>query len=235
MSNYPPPYPGPPAYPSPYAGPPVGYYPPPPAAGTGAARRAGLLMFILGPMVLLLGGCFVCVAAALPTMAQQSPQQVDNLRAQMSLPSGFSMETFMAVAGVVVAVPGIVLLTLAAFVRRGRRWAVITSLVVAGLILMWLALNVLASLVHAASGGPNLMGGCVGVVVAAAFGLLVAWLIAALRAGPGAGDPYQQYLAQYYYQQQVAQSYAVPPGPTGYGYGVPPLPPAAPPPPSDPV
>ena len=241
MSNYPPLYPGPPAYPSPYAGPPAGQYLPPPPAGSMAARRAGLLMFVLGPVVLLLGGCFFCVAAALPMMAAQSPQQVEDLRAKLTLPPNISLAAFMAVAGVIVAVPGVALLSLAAFVRRGRRWAVVTSLVIAALVLLYVALNVLAALVHVTSDGSNLVGGCLGVAVAAAFGLLVAWLIAALRAGPASTDPYQQYLAQYYHHQQMAQAYAAGQGGYGqgggYGYAVPAPPPAEPPsqPPAGPV
>ncbi len=220
MSNYPPPYAGPPAYPSPYAGPPAPYYPPA-GAGSPAARRAGLLMFILGPITLLMGGCFMCVAAALPAMAQQpsTARQVDDLRAKMPLPAGVSLEAFLAVIGVVVAVPGIALLVLGAFVRRGRRWAVVTSLVLTGLVLLWLAANVLEAVLHLGSDGNQLLGGCVGVLFTAAFGLLLAWLIAALRGGAAAADPYQQYLSQYYYHQQMAQAYAAPQQPPGYGQG----------------
>jgi hypothetical protein len=243
MSQYPTPYSQPQPSPyggGPYAGPPAGYYPPA-AAGSPAARRAGLLIFILGPVVLLMGGCFICVAAALPAMSRQpsTAQQVDDLRAKLPLPPGLSLEAFLLVIGIVVALPGIALLALGAFVRRGRRWAIITALVITGLVLLWLAANVISAIVHVGSDGNQLVGGCVGIVFASAFGLLAAWLIAALRSGPGV-DPYQEYLSQYYYHQQMAQAYGTQQQAGfdqggGYGYGAAPAPPqAAPGPPAQP-
>ena len=241
MSNYPPPYPGQPAPPSPYAGPPAAYYGPPPAAGSPAARRAGSLMFVLGPVVLLMGGCFVFIAAALPAMSRNpsTAQQVDDLRAKMPMPNGVSLETVLTVAGILIGLPGIGLLVLAPFVRRGRTWAIVTTLIVDALVLLWLALNVLVAVAHVGSDPSNLFGGCLGVVFLAAFGLLLAWLIGALRNRGTGVDPYHQYLSQYYYHQQMAQAYGTaqqPPGygqGGGYGYGATPPPPptdAAPPP-----
>ena len=94
-----------------------------------------------------------------------------------------------------------------------------------GLLLLMQGIGLLGSLVQI--GTPSGMsGGCVGVLFTAAFGLLLAWLIAALRAGPVAAgpDPYQQYLAQWYQYQQAAGVYG-----SGSGYAAPPA--AEPPPP----
>ena len=238
MSHYPqPPYPAP----SPYAGPTAGYFPPP-AAVPSSARRAGTLMVVLGLVVLLLGACFVGISALLPTVAAQSPQRVEDLRAKMQLPADISMSLVLGVGGAVVAVPGLALLGLAVPVRRGRRWAVIATLVVTSLVLLWLVVNLIVGVVGLFLGSlANLPGVFVAAVAGGAFGLLLAWLIGALRGGAGAVDPYQQYLSQYYYHQQAAQAYAAGrPDEGGYGqgggYGFPAPPPptssAAPPPPT---
>ena len=216
MSQYPPPPPYPSPYPAPYADPAgLGYAGPGPVT-TPAGRRAGVLLLVLGPLTILLGGCVGLLGFVL-TAAPSTPD-LDNLRRQV-FPPGIAprvVEVLLAVLGGIVVLIGATLATLGPFVRRGRRGATVAAVVLVGLVGLYLAANAVAALAKAGSNGVG--AACFSVLTTAAFGVQMAWLINALRSGPaaGGGDPYQQYLAQWYQYQQAAQAYG-----TGAGYGVP--------------
>jgi hypothetical protein len=217
-------------YPSPYS-------PPPFSPGAGGApygpnplalaRRAAILLFVLGALGMLLGLCIGPMVWVVPmdqVLAQSGMRQPENL------PQGVSMEQIMRITYTVVAVilfiTGAVLAFLGIFVRRGNRGAMITAAVIAGLAILWFMLNVAGSALFALGGNPSaLMGAVVGLVPLSLFGLLMSWLLKALKQLPQVDRArqqdayYAQQQAQYWQsqQQQYQQQYQPPQG-AGYGY-----------------
>src|SRR5262249_54838695 len=115
------------------------------------------------------------------------------------------------------------------FVRRGGLGWVISGIVLSVLTILYLMLNVGASLVQGAGG---IAGACFSLLPLGLFGLLLVFLIQATRSAGRMRLLQMQYQAQYMQYQQMMQQY----GQTGYGYGYPPppAPPQSPNPGSDP-
>lgn len=225
-------------YPSPYSPPPGGYpqqmYWDPARDLLAPARRASILMFVYGGLMLLCGGCTLANAAFLrsPETVRQVRESLPNLE----LPS--PRET--AISAAVLLVTAIGFIALGAWVRNGRRGALITSMVFVGLILLYQAGGLILSV--AAGADPAALGIslCFSVVlVIAPMVLLLVWLIQALRNSRQV-DGAQAYAQQYWqYAQQYQQQQGYPPPPPGqaHGYGQegsPPMIPAPPPPPAPP-
>lgn len=80
MSQYPSPY-SPPPYP-----PQAGYYPAPQANPLAPARRASLLMFILGPLMTLMGGCLTLASFGVANV--EFPPEQRQLMQQLEMQSG---------------------------------------------------------------------------------------------------------------------------------------------------
>lgn len=134
-----PPYPTPP---QPYAYPPAHYYGIDPAAQLLApARRAGILLFLVGAGALVFGGCFGVMAVAL-----LSPEFASNPDMQKALAdTGVDMPTMRIVLFVMaglIAGFAVVAGVLGFFVRRGTVGPLVTALIVSGLatalMLLWL-------------------------------------------------------------------------------------------------
>src|SRR5438874_39697 len=112
---------------SPYQPPYPSYGYPTPASDPGAApRRAGIMMYIAGALVTLLGFCCVGVGALLPDILAQQPQ----LSEQFSQIPNFTPKLFqavMVVAGAMSALLGIVLIVLGRFIGKGSKVATILA------------------------------------------------------------------------------------------------------------
>lgn len=171
MSQYPPPYYQPP-YGSNYAYPPRGDDPRRPA------RRAAILMGVIGGLGLLLAGMMlVSGIVATPEMIAASPQaqQFQKMETQTGM-------TFRQMANMVagfLAVPSLVFAAMALFVWRGGRGSVMTGLVFTACVTAFVSLQTLAGM---AMGDPGAI--CFGVVLVGMLGWLCRWLWQARRAIP---------------------------------------------------
>jgi hypothetical protein len=174
------------------------------------AKRASLMMFIMGPLILLTGACM----ASVPSMVHMVPPTPEFTQAwqQMEDQLHGNAEIKMIAGGSVSAVIGLAMLILAFFVRGGGRTACIFGTTLVGLLSLYSAMNLLAGLFIG-----NIPGVCMSVLMFALFGLTLAWLIQAIRASRNVSLAQQQYAAQYWHYQQTMQAYAN----AGYGYGVP--------------
>jgi len=215
-------------YPSPYYPPNVQppYYPYSGALDVLApARRASVMMFILGPMLKLCGACVM----SMPLMFSMMPQdKLQPLLNQIQSQCGYPAKVVIPVLGAFIFLPGVAMLILAFFVRRGGRVSAILGCALVGLILLKSVVELLFSFLHP---DPNVMGAiCLDIFSVGIFGLLFFWLIQAARASSSVQQAQQQYLAQYWQYQQNMQAHS------GYGYAAPPqegqsYQPAPPPPP----
>jgi hypothetical protein len=238
VTQYPNPYPQPPFPGVPYA---PGRPGPDPRK---AARRASVLMWVLGALGVLFG---LFMAALLQPMlewmlANPPPgqeAQVEQLREQLRQVEahGLSLGTQLLVVGIAITVVGSLMGVLAFFVRGGSRVASVLSAVLTGLVLAYLGFSTLAAIVM--SGPQALVGACFMLVPVALMVLLIVWLIQSLR-GPRAGAamagmPGMQPMAQRPIQSRPSQAagYDPSPGtpPPGYRAGFsPPAPPPGQPP-----
>jgi len=181
------------------------------------ARRAAILMFVIGALMLCCGGFFALFGAILtPEMLAGSPQaaQLQEIESQL----GVSIKVFAFVMAGVMFVPALLFIGLGFWVRRGSAAAAIVSLVLTGLTVLFLLFNLVGSLVRGGPGANVVLGVCMIGIALALCSLLIAWLIGALRAAPQVAAMQQQYQMQYWQSQQTPPpSY----GAGGYGYGTP--------------
>jgi hypothetical protein len=204
------------------------------------ARRAGILMIVLGVLIALMGACNG--GSALLLTPEKMAENQAAMR-QLGWPdSPIKPETTRiasAIAGGLTLLVGIIFIVNGAYVRRGTSASITigmvvtggVALLVGGLFLM-AAIGLLVSPVVAAA----ML--CVLVVPLALLVWLLTWLIAAARNNPRVAYARQQYQAQFYQYHQYQQAYAgyaggVPLPPSGYapvGYG-----PAQAPPPTSPA
>ena len=219
-------------YQPPYPPPPMGfdYYAPQQADPLAPARRASTTMYVIGGLILLAATCFGVTLAMLPELMKQ-PEFAQT----MAQTPGFTPEhlriglvAMTAISGVL----GLCTVLLAVFVRRGGRGAVITSLVLASLVVLFLAFQLVTIVASAGQMPPPALAlsGCFFVLPLVLFALLLTFLIQANRAAGQVKAMREQYTQQYWqyaYQQQQYQQ------PQGYPQQMPP-PPAYPPPPRGP-
>lgn len=220
MSQYPPPSNQPPYQPQ--------YFSPPPRSGDplAPARRASVLMWVLGSLLVLGGVCLAAVSQVLirqrlasTPQGPQLLQQFDQIEAQM----GFTIQTLLFAMGTVVLVVGAIFGLLAFWVRRGGIAAAITSLLFVSLPLLFTGFVVIVGLVQVFRGSPEAIGAVLlyGVPLALLI-LLAVWLIQAAKNSAGVNAISQQANAQYWQSQQQGQHYQQP------GAGGPPQTPAVP-------
>jgi hypothetical protein len=169
-------------------------------------------MFILGPLLVLCGSCVMSMPLIFSAMPQDKLQpMLDQIQSVYNYPAAIVLR----VLGGVILLPGIVMLTLAFFVRRGGRVSAILASVLTALILLKSVVEIALSFVHGLDS--NAAGAvCVDVLSLALFGLLLFWLIQAIRGSSSVNQAQQQYLAQYWQYQQTMQAHG------GYGYAAPP-------------
>ena len=233
--QYPPPYsPTPPGY--------GGYAQPSPDQLLAPARRAGILMIVLGVLFVLAGLCLAFVSRMLdhPDFTSQPgylemKQQMDQIEAQ----AGTSVQTVMLIMGAIPLALGALLGGLGFAVRGGGLVPVVLSIALTGLLLLLVGLIVLGGLLQGAVGNPAQLLG-----VLCFYGspflmlvLLMVWLVQAARASSQIAAARQQYQAQVWQYQQQQQNYLQNAGQPQHqqGYGAPPAgmgyhyPPAQPP------
>jgi hypothetical protein len=203
-------------YPSPYTPPPwqmnYGYNAQPQDLSRNS-RRASTLMFILGGLILLLGSCNAISSLVVPAeVALQRQREMFPTNSPMP----FSAETMKAISvgsAVVMMLVGAGLVSLGTGVRRGGRGSTVTALVLGSILLVFLGLVTLLSLLAGLAVPLLFSVSCVAGPAAAMVGLLVFWLIGAMRASANWSAAQQQYQAQYWQYQQNMQQYGIPPAP----------------------
>lgn len=176
------------------------------------ARRAGLLMVVLGALAAAGSGCLsVVVAAAWEQVLAASP---DLVRAELANKQDLMQIVYVAM-GVIGLLFGVGYIVLGIFVRRGGLEAAITALVLTIVATLLLLVNVIgsASMLFdtAANQATALMGVCMTGVPLALLVLLLVWLIEAVRNAPKIKAA-RQYQAAYW-QQQYPQPWQPPPSP----------------------
>jgi hypothetical protein len=208
MSQYPSPYSPPPPYPPQQT---FGYYPMPQGDPLAPAKRASILMFVLGALVLLGGTCIGAMSAAMRSVnfPPEQKQQMD----QWEQMAGMPVERLFLVIGVFLLAMGVVLVVLGFFVRRGGLGSIITASILTGLILLWSLVSTAGALLHPANADAG-VGICMGVFMIAAAGTLLVLLVNAAKASGRVAMAKHQYQAQYWQYQQNMQAYG-----SGYGYG----------------
>src|SRR5262245_46932126 len=136
MSQYPSPYPGPTAYyPAPYTNELSLRYLAP-------ARRASVLMFVIGGLGICCGVCCGLVGQIAPVaqIIQHSGIDLSQLDQAGISPTTFVRIIYGVMAGGTLVV-SILFITLATFVRRGSTAAIITSIVLSAIALLFMLAN----------------------------------------------------------------------------------------------
>jgi hypothetical protein len=199
-------------YPSPYNTPQFGQFGFDPAAGLLApARRAAILMFVLGGLGV---ACGVCTGA----FAAMGPIDQIIQRAKIQFPSNMDVppeQLFRIIIGTIAVISllqAIVMIILGVFVRRGGIGSIVTSIVLCVLILLMLVVQALGALFR---GGIGQLQGLVFLIIALGlYGLLLTWLIQAARAAPAVrAMRTQSQLWQMQQQQQMYNQSGYPPPP----------------------
>lgn len=189
------------------------------------ARRAALMMFLLGGLLLLCGiGC--------GTFAMTVPMERLLAESGVTLPQqpppGMSIEELMRIGYMVLGVgsflAGVVLVVLGLFVRKGGKGAVVTSIVIVSLMLLGTGLLTLVSLPQMFQQPGAAIGLCIVIVpIALMIGALIA-LVGAAKSASQVTAMNQQYQFQMWQYQQQQQAY------NQGGYAMPPQsPPQTPP------
>jgi hypothetical protein len=205
------------------------------------ARRAALLMIVLGALVTLFGLCNAVTAMVMsPEMVAEQESAMKAAGLPESNISAEAFRTMTVVMGALTLLVGVTFIVVGAFVRRGSRAATVTGLIVASALALLLGLFALLCLIAAFAAPVVAAYACLFAIPFFLLIWLIAWLAQAVRASGAVAAAHNQFNAQFYQYQQQQQAYAypVPPG-YGYGYGYPapqtqPQQPAAPiPPPAD--
>ena len=215
MSQYPPP-------PSPYSQPPLqpnyGYdfsYYQTSEDLLAPAKRAGVMMYVIGGLLAMGGLCCggVGVAAPVDEIMAQSPMlnSAPGVTPEM-------LKVAIVVMGILGLLFGIALIVLGYFVRGGGMIPIVIAIVLVALAVLFNLLNLASSAMQMRSAGPEMMAGlCVTGIPLVLMLVLLAMLIQAARVAPRVAmmkNQYQQQLWQYQQQQQMYQAgYIAPPMP----------------------
>ncbi|MGB7160360.1 MAG: hypothetical protein WBD40_19990 [Tepidisphaeraceae bacterium] len=238
-------YPSPPPYSPPPQQPGYGYdfsYYQPQQDPLAPARRASIMMFVLGGLMALFGACNLISSLVMPA-DQVLAQQESLLGGQPSPMSAEAIQALSAFMAISVCVVGVTIIVLGVSVRRGGMGAVVGAIIVSSIVTLFLLLILVIAIIGAATISP-LYGGfaCVVCLPLLPFVVLLSWLVQAARAAPRIAmmkSQYQQQLWQYQQQQQMYQAgYLAPPAPQSsppaYQQPTPTVPPPAPSSPDDP-
>jgi hypothetical protein len=221
-------------YPSPYLPPQLPYTSAPAPEGpapAGPARKAAILLFVLGGLGAAMGLCMGSLIWVVPSESPQMQKLVEQLvRTQQIPPLGISADRLVrityTVLGLISIAIGIVLVVLGFFVRRAGKAATVTATILCGLATLYVTVNVLvAGRLGLAGDTMALLGGCLALVPLSLFGLATLWLVQLLRALPGIQAARRQYRSQFNQSQHQQWQYNSnqPGGMPGYGGYAPPV------------
>jgi hypothetical protein len=169
------------------------------------ARRAGVLLFVVGGLLALGGLC----CGALGTLAP-----LDEVMAQnpvLNSTPGVTVEMLkvgIIVLGVLALLFGMALLVLGYFVRGGGMVPVVIAIVLVVLALLFNLLNLVSTAVQLRGAGPQIFGAlCVNMLPLVLLIVLLVSLVQAARAAPRLAMMRSQYQQQYWQYQQQQQMY----------------------------
>jgi len=238
MSQYPPPYSQPPVQPN--YGYDFSYYQSQDDL-LAPARRAGVMMFVIGGLLALGGLCCGGLGAFAPIEEVMAQNPILNSTPGMTVEI---LKMGIIVMGVLALLFGMAMLVLGYFVRGGGIIPVVIAIVLVALATLFNLVNLASTAMQLRGGGPEMLGGmCVNIIPLVLLLVLLAMLIQAAKAAPRVAmmkSQYQQQLWQYQQQQQMYQAGYVAPPPmqsmqqhSPENYSPPMPPPVPPPPPSD--
>src|SRR5688572_14332897 len=169
------------------------------------ARRAGMLMYLIGGIVLLSGFCCIGMGQALPRLIAQQPEAFVGLEQIPEATPEFMQRSLYIFSGVVFA-GGIGLILLGRFVRAGSKGAIITSIVISILAVLLLVIWLIATTPTLISppGLHTFVGLCLLILPTALFILLLVLLFSAMR---GVDRAMAATYAMQYWQYAQQQAY----------------------------
>jgi hypothetical protein len=217
MSQYP-------QFPSPYQAPPYAIHTPaydPTSPLLAPARRAGLLMIILGSALAVYSLCNGVSALVLP--ADKLLEANPLARSDANVVSPQTLKTVGVVFSAVMLLVGMAMIVLGVLTRQNSSPAIVTGIILSSILALLAGVFVLVMLVTGLT-APLMFGlACVLAIPLALLILNLFWLVQALRAVPQLRAMHAQYQAQFWQYQQSQQAYAQQPW---YGGAPPPPPPA---------
>jgi hypothetical protein len=176
----------------------------------GPAKRAAIMMFVVAGLTLLGAFCCAGFGAMLPQVLAQNPSAQADIQAQM--PPGMSMDMLrmtMIVLAVIVLLLAVGMTVLGVFVRKGSKAAIVMSIVLVILALLYLLINTVASVVMQRAPGPQLaMTVCMMAVPIGMLAFLLLLLVGALRTSDQARVLREQHMQQYWQYAYAQQMYA---------------------------
>jgi hypothetical protein len=162
-------------------------------------------MIVLGSLKLACGIGAFGLAWKWHQLPPEMAQAMQTLEAQAAALDMTGQEVLRMQGGLVSFI-GALLVILGIFVRRGSRGVAIASIVIAGLLLLLLAYEIVASLGTRLS-GQMLAGLCVPAMIGSMYALLLGWLIQAVRAAPRLRRANEQWQAMWWQYMQQQQRY----------------------------
>lgn len=215
MSQYPSPY-SPPSYTPTY-----GMFP----DVLAPARRAGLLMIVLGALMFVYALCNGGSTALLSSEEMQKFQQDLTTAAGESPFSSETMRRMTLVFSGIIALLGVLYIFCGIMTRRGSAPATIMSIILNSLFLIGSVLFLAVTVFMSFAMPMMLIGACLMLAATSLFGLAEFWLFQAMKVPAQISAMQQQYQMQMWHYQQQAQMYSAGGYPQGYS---PPAPPPAP-------
>ncbi len=207
MSN-PPPFPQQPHRPGQYANHDNPYYTGSALDPLRPARFASVTLYVLGGLILLMSTCCLSTVALWDTITS-NPQFTQSLSANGA--DFNQIRNLFAVVTLFLGVLGIAYIALGYFVRRGGMGSVVTALVMASLVALFLVLLVITAIVRAKQTPEGIVGVVFWLIPLTLHLLLGYWLIQTLRNADQIG-------ALRYWEQQGGYG-AAGYGAAGYGAG----------------
>ena len=195
------------------------------------ARRASVLLYVLGALGILSAACCIGSGVMLPRMLADKPDMFRELQQQMPGVTTEFIRTALFIFGALTLLAAMGMIVLAPFVRQGSKGATIGAMILAIGAALFLVVQLIGALVRPSAQG--FMGACMMLVPLVLFASLIVCLIQALGSSGRVEALRQQYAQQYWqsaYQQQMYRagggSGAIPPH---AGFQPPPTPPPPPP------
>ncbi|MGH7178821.1 MAG: hypothetical protein ACREJC_15690 [Tepidisphaeraceae bacterium] len=183
------------------------------------ARRAAVLMWVLGALALLMGGCLSAIGASWSKVASV-PEMAENLR-QLEEQIHGSPQGFFVAFGIGMLLGAFVLIVIGVFLRGGGFGASLAAVIVASIMVLFFVVQLIGSLRVLSTPGA-VVGVLIVLMLLALCVLLLVWSIQALKNASLVRAMQGQFMAQ---QWPHPASPEYPQG--GYGYPTqPPQPPS---------